>query len=119
MSTSCLLYTSLVWNDFPAEETRGTCRQFTCKYHGWRYDLDGALKFVQQESEFFDLDMADYGLRPVHCDVWNGFVFINFDDEPRQSLREFLGPMITALDDYPFGKLTNATNCLLYTSRCV
>src|ERR1700761_7242989 len=52
----------LVWNDFPGNETRGTCRQFTCKYHGWRYDLDGALKFVQQESEFFDLDMSKYGL---------------------------------------------------------
>ncbi|HTQ17799.1 aromatic ring-hydroxylating dioxygenase subunit alpha, partial [Mycobacterium sp.] len=96
----------LVWNDFPGNETRGTCRQFTCKYHGWRYDLDGALKFVQQESEFFDLDTADYGLNPVHCDVWNGFIFINLDPEPRQSLREFLGPMITGLDDYPFGKLT-------------
>jgi nitrite reductase/ring-hydroxylating ferredoxin subunit len=96
----------LLWNDFPAEETRGTCRQFTCKYHGWRYDLDGALKFVQQESEFFGLDTAEYGLRPVHCDVWNGFIFINLDDEPRQGLREFLGPMMTALDGYPFGKLT-------------
>ena len=42
----------LVWNDMPLEETSGTCRQFTCKYHAWRYDLDGNLTFVQQESEF-------------------------------------------------------------------
>ena len=62
----------LVWNDYPREETSGTCRQFTCKYHGWRYDLDGALTFVQQEGEFFDLDKSDYGLVPVHCDVWAG-----------------------------------------------
>ncbi|GBE67733.1 (2Fe-2S)-binding protein [Mycobacterium sp. MFM001] len=96
----------LVWNDFPNEETKGVCRQFTCKYHGWRYDLDGALTFVQQESEFFDLDRDAYGLRPVHCDVWNGFIFVNFDDEPRQTLREFLGPMVTGLDGYPFDKLT-------------
>ena len=96
----------LVWNDFPNEEVKGTCRQFTCKYHGWRYDLDGALTFVQQEGEFFDLDSAQYGLSPVHCDIWNGFIFINFDPEPRQTLREFLGPMITALDDYPFEKMT-------------
>ena len=67
----------LVWNDDPREETSGTCRQFTCKYHGWRYDLDGALTFVQQESEFFDLDKSEYGLVPVHCDVWEGFVFVN------------------------------------------
>ena len=42
----------------------------------------------------------------MHCDVWNGFVFINFDPEPRQTLRDFLGPMITALDDYPFELMT-------------
>jgi phenylpropionate dioxygenase-like ring-hydroxylating dioxygenase large terminal subunit len=96
----------LVWQDFPGEETSGTARQFTCKYHGWRYGLDGACTFVQQENEFFGLDKADYGLVPVHCDVWAGFVFVDLDREPRQSLRDFLGPMVGALEDYPFGELT-------------
>jgi phenylpropionate dioxygenase-like ring-hydroxylating dioxygenase large terminal subunit len=96
----------LMWNDFPREETSGVCRQFTCKYHGWRYDLDGSCSFVQQESEFFDLDKADYGLVPVHCDVWEGFIFVNFADRPEQSLREFLGPMVLALEGYPFAELT-------------
>jgi nitrite reductase/ring-hydroxylating ferredoxin subunit len=96
----------LMWNDFPHEETRGACRQFTCKYHGWRYDLKGALTFVQQESEFFGLDREQYGLSPVHCDIWQGFIFVNFDREPRQGLREFLGPMVTGLDGYPFEQLT-------------
>jgi phenylpropionate dioxygenase-like ring-hydroxylating dioxygenase large terminal subunit len=96
----------LVWTDFPREETSGTCRQFTCKYHGWRYNLDGACTFVQQESEFFDLDKNDFGLVPVQCDVWEGFIFVNLAKEPEQSLREFLGPMITALEGYPFDKLT-------------
>ena len=92
----------LVWTDFPREEASGNCRQFVCKYHGWKYDLDGACAFVQQESEFFDLDKADYGLVPVHCDVWAGFIFVNFEPEPRQTLREFLGPMVTAIEGYPF-----------------
>ena len=96
----------LMWNDFPREETQGVCRQFTCKYHGWRYGLDGALTFIQQENEFFDIDKDASGLAPVHCEVWNGFVFINLEREPREDLRTFLGPMITALDDYPFGALT-------------
>ena len=39
----------LVWTDFPREESSGNCRQFVCKYHGWKYDLDGACAFVQQE----------------------------------------------------------------------
>ena len=96
----------LVWNDFPREETSGSCRQFTCKYHGWRYDLDGSCAFVQQESEFFDLDKGDYGLVAVHCDVWEGFVFVNLDHEPRQPLLEYLGPMLRKLEGYPFGKMS-------------
>jgi glycine betaine catabolism A len=74
----------LVWSDFPREETSGIARQFSCKYHGWRYGLDGTCTFVQQDGEFFDLDRADYGLVPVHCDVWAGFIFVNLDAEPRQ-----------------------------------
>jgi Rieske 2Fe-2S family protein len=96
----------LVWNDFPGEETNGSCRQFACKYHGWRYDLDGSLNFIQQEGEFFDLDKKDFGLVPVHCDVWEGFIFVNFEKEPEQSLPEFLGPMIIALEGYPFDQMT-------------
>jgi len=96
----------LVWNDMPAEETSGVCRQFTCKYHAWRFDLDGNLTFVQQEGEFFDLDKSKYGLVPVHCELWEGFIFVNFAAEPEQSLRDFLGPMITNLEGYPFDRLT-------------
>jgi Rieske 2Fe-2S family protein len=96
----------LVWTDFPREETSGNCRQFVCKYHGWRYELDGSCAFVQQEGEFFDLDKSRYGLVPVHCDVWAGFVFVNLAERPQQTLREFLGPMITAIEGYPFEKMT-------------
>jgi len=98
----------LVWNDFPREETSGTCRQFTCKYHAWRYDLDGNLNFVQQEGEFFDLDKSKYGLVPVHCEVWAGFIFVNLaKGAPEQSLRDFLGPMVTDLEGYPFDRMTS------------
>ncbi|MEU9017765.1 aromatic ring-hydroxylating dioxygenase subunit alpha [Actinomadura sp. NPDC048394] len=96
----------LVWSDDPKQDTAGFCRQFTCKYHGWRYGLDGALTFIQQEGEFFDVDKSRYGLAPVHCDVWAGFIFVNFAREPEQPLREFLGPMVTALEGYPFEKQT-------------
>ena len=96
----------LVWNDFPQEETAGTCRQFVCKYHGWRYGLDGDLNFVQQEEEFFDLDKDRFGLLPVNCEVWQGFIFVNLAEQPEESLAEYLGPMVTALDGYPFHLMT-------------
>ncbi|MGI8329489.1 aromatic ring-hydroxylating oxygenase subunit alpha [Actinomadura scrupuli] len=94
----------LVWNDFPGAETAGTCRQFACKYHGWRYDLTGKLTFVQQEGEFFDLDKADYGLKEVACDVWEGFIFVNLD--PQETLTEYLGEMAKSVEGYPFHEMT-------------
>jgi len=96
----------LVWQDYPDQETRGVGRQFTCKYHGWRYGTDGACTFVQQESEFFDFDKADYGLVPVHLDVWEGFIFVNLDKATPQPLRDYLGAFAAGLDGYPFGAMT-------------
>ena len=95
----------LVWEDYPREETSGMCRQFTCKYHGWRYDLEGALTFVQQESEFFDLDKSQFGLVPVTTDVWEGFIFVNFDPQA-QPLREYMGRLGAGLEGYPFHLMT-------------
>ncbi|GAA4825259.1 aromatic ring-hydroxylating dioxygenase subunit alpha [Streptomyces ziwulingensis] len=96
----------LVWNDFPREETSGVCRQFTCKYHAWRYDLDGKLAFVQQEGEFFGLDKSDYGLKQVRAEVWEGFVFVNLDNENTTPLRAYLGELAHGIEGYPFDKLT-------------
>jgi phenylpropionate dioxygenase-like ring-hydroxylating dioxygenase large terminal subunit len=96
----------LVWNDYPREETKGMCRQFTCKYHGWRYDLQGACTFVQQESEFFDLEKDQYGLVPVHCDVWAGFVFVNLDSGTPVPLASYMGRLGAGIEAYPFGKMT-------------
>jgi phenylpropionate dioxygenase-like ring-hydroxylating dioxygenase large terminal subunit len=97
--------TKLVWNDFPNEETSGTCRQFTCKYHAWRYNLDGELTFIQLEGEFFDVDKSDYGLVTVRCEVWEGFIFINFDDHAKP-LADFLGPLAKGVEGYPFDAMT-------------
>jgi glycine betaine catabolism A len=96
----------LVWDKTPRDETSGFCRQFMCKYHGWRYGLDGQLKFVLQEEEFSGLDKADFPLVAVSCEVWEGFIFVNLAAEPGQSLLEFLGPMVRGLEGYPFHLVT-------------
>jgi nitrite reductase/ring-hydroxylating ferredoxin subunit len=97
----------LVWQDYPGEEVSGTVRNFTCKYHAWRYDTTGACTFVQQEQEFFDgFDKADYGLVGVQCDVWEGFVFVNLDPDNTTSLADSLGGFGAGLAGYPFGEMT-------------
>ena len=95
----------LVWNDYPGEEVSGNCRQFTCKYHAWRYSLKGDLTFVQQEDEFFDLEKAKFGLVPLRCEVWEGFIFINFDNDA-EPLVDYLGDFGKGLEGYPFHEMT-------------
>ena len=91
----------LVWQDYPNEEVTGSCRAFTCKYHGWEYNLEGDLQFVQQEEEFFDFDKADWPLRSVRLEVWEGWIFVNFDDDAAP-LTDYLGTMLRKLEGYPF-----------------
>jgi Rieske 2Fe-2S family protein len=96
----------LVWSTTPTQEACGVGRQFACKYHGWRYGLDGGCTYVHQEDEFFGIDKSEITLASVHCEVWAGFIFVNLAATPRQTLREYLGPMIGALEDYPFDAMT-------------
>ena len=90
----------IAWDD------GGSCKVFTCKFHGWAYGLEGALRHVPDEENFFDLKQEKLGLTRVACDVWNGFVFINVDPNPEESLEEFLGDLATGLQGYPFAEFS-------------
>jgi phenylpropionate dioxygenase-like ring-hydroxylating dioxygenase large terminal subunit len=96
----------LMWDDYPNKESSGVCRQVACKYHGWRYGLDGEISYVHNAPEFFDLQAEDLALPKIHCAVWGGFIFVNLLETPRESLREFLTPTVARLETYPFHKMT-------------
>lgn len=82
----------------------GTCQNFTCKFHGWSYGLDGNLKFVPDEESFFDLKKNALGLTRVAVDVWEGFIFVNVDPDPSETLTEYLGDIAAGLQGYPFAE---------------
>ena len=86
----------VVWSE------RGNAPNFTCKYHGWGYGLKGELVTTPDANSFFDLDVRKCGLTPVHLDSWNGFYFVNFAETPKQSLAEFLAPIIPRLSEHPY-----------------
>ena len=98
----------LVWTDDPRVEIRrATAGSSPASTTAGGTISTESCRFILQEGEFFGIDKANYGLVSVHCEVWKGFIFVNLAKEPSQTLREFLGPMITAID-YPFQKLTRA-----------
>jgi phenylpropionate dioxygenase-like ring-hydroxylating dioxygenase large terminal subunit len=89
----------LVWQD-----GCGSARSFVCTYHGWAFRPDGSLAGVPAEDQFRNFDRADNGLVGINLDVWEGFVFVNFDPEPSQTLAEFMGEFGDSLRGYPFGE---------------
>ena len=94
----------VVWQEHPQEESAGSCRAFACKYHGWRYGLDGVVNHITNEAEFFDLDKSKLRMPPVHCEVWAGFIF-NLSEDP-VPLRSFLGEILLPMETYPFHLMT-------------
>ena len=54
--------------------------RLTCRYHGWTYGLDGSLKAAARVPEGFD--KSKYGLRRLHARVFEGLIFVNFDENP-------------------------------------
>ena len=57
----------------------GCAKAFTCPYHAWTYNLEGALKGIPGRSGFADLDPDDHGLAEVHAAEKGGIVYVAQD----------------------------------------
>jgi phenylpropionate dioxygenase-like ring-hydroxylating dioxygenase large terminal subunit len=60
---------------------QGCTNAFMCRYHGWTYGLDGALRHVPHEAGFPGLDKSTHGLVPVKAEERAGLVFVTQDGE--------------------------------------
>lgn len=96
----------LLWKDDPSAETKGKARQIRCRFHGWRYALDGSLIAPTRPELLRDFDPSTCRLAEIECDVWEGFIFINLDPDNREPLRSFLGDLAHGLEGFPFDRLT-------------
>jgi Rieske 2Fe-2S family protein len=52
-----------------------------CPYHAWTYALDGALKVARNMNEVPGFDRAQYPLKSAAVSCWEGFIFVNLDDD--------------------------------------
>jgi Rieske 2Fe-2S family protein len=62
------------------DEPQGHEARLTCRYHGWTYGLDGALRAAAHTPQGFD--KSRFGLNRLHTRVFAGMIFINFDPQP-------------------------------------
>jgi len=73
-------------------------RRLVCSYHSWTYDLDGTLVGLPSQQDFGDVDRTCLSLRPVRCEQWGSFVFVNLDPDAGP-LEDALGVIGRDLDD--------------------
>jgi len=71
----------------------GTVRELRCPFHGFTWNLDGALAEIPCRWDFPHVRDEDFQLPEARVETWGGFVFANFDLEAM--------PLIRYLDKVP------------------
>lgn len=74
-------------------EGAGNTRTFTCPYHHWVYGLDGRLRGAPAMEKTCGFHKEDVRLPQFRVELWQGFVFINFDEAAPP-----LAPRLAALE---------------------
>jgi len=73
----------------------GCAKVFECRYHGWTYGLDGALRHVPHEHGFPGLDKSTRGLVPVDAVERNGLVFVTQEAPALDARLDDLPPLLS------------------------
>jgi phenylpropionate dioxygenase-like ring-hydroxylating dioxygenase large terminal subunit len=74
----------------------GCAGAFVCPYHGWSYDLDGALIGIPHEEGFPDFDKAENNLIEVTAIEKGGIIYV-IQQDPKDDHSE----AVTLLDGLP------------------
>jgi choline monooxygenase len=75
-------------------KTEGRSETLRCPYHGWTYDLQGALTITPEFAGVHGFDRSANGLVPLQTALWEGLVFVKVSTEG-PSLEGFLGSELT------------------------
>lgn len=82
------------------EPGSGTARRFTCPYHAWSYNSEGALVGILDRDEFGDVDPGCNGLTELPCAEVAGIIFGGLTPGAELHLDDFLcgyGPLLETL----------------------
>lgn len=77
-------------------EGSGNCKNFRCPLHWWTYNHTGELVSAPEmiRIEPFDILRHDHSLPQLKTEVWNGFIFCNFNPDAQP-----LAPSLAKLDE--------------------
>ncbi len=90
-------------------DDKGACRNaLVCPFHGWVYNLDGALRGAARPDSFPNLDKSQFGLTPLELEIWMGFVFVRFRAGPQPSVAELMRPIEAEIASYDIASMVPA-----------
>ena len=84
-------------------QPRGNAKRFTCFFHLWSYDTQGACVSITREEGYAKCgpSKADSGLRELRTATRLGMVFVNLDDEA-EDFDAYVGDALADLEE-PMG----------------
>jgi phenylpropionate dioxygenase-like ring-hydroxylating dioxygenase large terminal subunit len=90
-------------------ERSGHRAQLKCPFHFFTWSLAGELKWVPSKWDFPQIDEARFRLPEVRLEEWNGFVFINFDQDA-MPLARYIGRMARDWERWDFSNRFKAVH---------
>jgi len=78
----------------------GNCREFTCRYHAWRYDSTGNLLKTPGLRRDEEIDYSQFSLFPIRVTCWNSMVFVCLDEQA-PDLQNWLGDIVKIAESFP------------------
>jgi choline monooxygenase len=88
-----------------AHDGSGTASSFVCRYHGWVFETDGALRAARDFGE--PGPPSDCRLFDVRTAVWRGLVFVNVDGAA-PPLEDALGGFAQQADGFDLEEMVPA-----------
>lgn len=79
------------------QDDAGSCRRFSCPYHGWSYDTDGALVSISYPDSFGPVDKTQLGLIELPTEERHGFVWVVDNPDETIDVADWLGPEMDEL----------------------
>jgi phenylpropionate dioxygenase-like ring-hydroxylating dioxygenase large terminal subunit len=73
---------------------------FVCQFHGWVFGMDGRVVDVPDRDLYYNLDTSQLRMPPLAVDTWEGFIFVHWQAQPGESLKEFLGELYDGYSNY-------------------
>ena len=82
----------------------GSCKAFSCPYHGWTYSTEGELMETPNFQGPPSFKKAEHGLRPIQVDSWEGLVLVNLEADAIPLL-SYLGDLPERVKPWRLGEL--------------